>query len=154
MKEFLENINIDAIKKVVRVGAVLVMACFFFPFYTVSCGAQTVELSGADLARGVENTTEAVPIVYGVLLLAAAILVVTFIAKLKPYHVVVELVGAIAGLIYMVLIHNGVVNKLKEFGASSEDISEMLRVEFGFWGCVVGFVLVAVAAILEAKTGE
>ena len=151
MKDFCKNIDMNAIKNAIRIGSVIVMACFFFPFYTVSCGVQTVELSGADLAKGIENATEPAPIVYGLLLLAAAILVVTFVAKLKPYHVVIELVGAGAGLVYMILIHSGVVNKLKELGASSSEISEGLSIELGFWGCVIGFGMIAVAALLEAK---
>lgn len=142
MKEFLSKLDEAKVKLGIRIATVVVMACFFFPFFTVSCDMQTIEMTGADIAKGMGEYVSPHPIVYGVLVLSVIVLAATFVAAAKPWRKLLGLVCGVAGLVLMALIHNGFVDAMKEVGASAEEIAEYTSTEFGFWGCVLGYLAI------------
>lgn len=151
MKEFLEKLDEAKVKSGIRIAAVVVMVCFFFPFFMVSCDMQTIEITGADIAKGMGEYVSPHPVAYGVLILAGIVLAVTFIAKVKPWRKLISLICAVAGLVLMAIIHSGFIDAMKELGASSEEIAKYASTKFGFWGCVLGYLAIAVFSCLYGR---
>ena len=128
----------------IRICALIVMVCFFFPFYVVSCGGSPIiEVSGLDLAVGIDRDYDydGAPHLFLILIFAAVIIAATFVSAMKPRQNIIAMIGAIVGLLILILLQISTGDVKKE-GLGVE-------VRYGFIGCFLGYFAILAFSIYD-----
>jgi len=142
--------------KVGSSGAALAILCFFLPWMMVSCGGQTTEVNGWDLASGTvvgsgfaAQQIEGQPILFLVLLAAFGVLALAYFAfKRGSLTPVMDGYGLIAlGAVPLLILFfqfSGVKDQAAQQGV-------YIEYQFGLWGIVIGYIAAIAGGVLNLR---
>ncbi len=138
--------------KISSIGSALAFICFFLPWILVSCGGESIRLSGWQLAAGTkiyEQPTEGRPLIFLVLLVSILVLVIVFLAyKRGSLNLLFDGIGPIVlGSLALVVL-------IIEYANSSADLSSAgidLSYQIGLWGVVLGNLAVLGGGVLNYR---
>jgi len=135
-------------KNIIRICAIIVIVCFFCPFFFVSCQGMEEDISGFNLAQGTDYSASNMMLM-AVVVIAAVIILVSLMQALEPLSKIVNIGGPIAGLITMAYIYNNVMRVAQE-----QQASKYIEVRYGFWGCVLGYAAILCFTLYGQYTGN
>jgi len=135
-------------------GALVSLICFFLPWMTVSCGQKVTTLTGIQLALGGTIPTNMEPekrngdiFILLALLAAVAAIVVVILAWRRGAASRTDgywLLG-LGGLALLILAGKFASNQTDTSG----DVDVIVQYHAGFWGAVLGYVLVFVGGVIS-----
>lgn len=142
--------------KVGSSGATLAILCFFMPWILASCGGQTVQVNGWELAAGTTigqgfyaQQMEGRPILFLVLLAAFGVFYLAYSAykrgTLTPNMDGYGLIGLGAlPLLILLISFSGVKDQAAQQGIYVE-------FQFGVWGVVLGYIAAIAGGVLNLR---
>lgn len=127
-------------------AAAIVLLCFFLPWATVSCsGQELMTVSGLDMASGVEvsgQQVEGETILYAIPLAVLVILGLLVVAANNAIGAGIgQITASIVGLLILFLKWSSLTSNAQQQGME-------VSAEIGFFGTVVGFIVVIIGALL------
>jgi hypothetical protein len=135
--------------RIVRIACLIVVACFFFGYFVISCQGAEISISGMEAAFGIDKKhipldpsplLLLIPVVALVVLIALSVPPVR--EKLKAADLPptkLSIAGSVTGLLLLAIAHYAAIGKVeKEFG--DIDISSVYHTGFGFKISVLAYI--------------
>lgn len=128
------------------VGAVIVLACFFIPWVKVSFGVGKKILSGLGFA-GQDFRIWFVPVMAGCVIVSFFL---NLIGRLKWFRIITAAFGFL-GLVWMVFTYLAIEQELGKFFVK---LITSHRIEIGFLGTVIGFIIICIVSFLPKRKSK
>jgi hypothetical protein len=152
---------------VIRLLCLVVVLCFFFSYFVISCGGSESHISGKDAAVGFDMgmgvKSDPNP---GLLLIPGVAIVVLILLSVSPKgnetastgksafgKRAVPVVGSIIGLIVLAVAYNASVGEVRG-QAGGQDISSVFRTGIGFRTSVAAYIIMLVLPVVEMLAGS
>jgi hypothetical protein len=155
-----ESVMSKTTSLVIRAACLVIVGCFFFSYFVISCSGMEVNISGMEAAFGIDKgdiTLDPEPLL---LLIPAAALVVLLAlripsaqkkeAEAKPVGRRLPVACGAFGLTMLSIAYNGAIGKIGEgMGSYVREVSSIFHTGFGFKASVFAFIVMAAMPFLD-----
>ncbi|GHU34752.1 hypothetical protein FACS1894172_15480 [Spirochaetia bacterium] len=150
------------ILNIIRLICLVIVACFFFSYFVISCMGEEANISGKDAAFGFDMgnniKSDPSPVFIFIPGVALVVLVVMGIPSKKNEFDTskkkisgknyIPIIGSIIGLVLLIIVYNKSIGEVKK-QIGVRDISEVFRTGIGFRASVVAYIFMFVLPFVD-----
>jgi hypothetical protein len=143
--------------RVVRIACIVVVVCFFFGYFIVSCQGAEVSISGMEAAFGIDKENIPldpspmlllVPVVALVVLMALSVPSVREKLEDAKWPAQLSVAGGVIGLLLLAIAHYMAIGKVKE-ELGGHDISSVYHTGYGFKTSVLAYIVMFIIPFVD-----